>query len=235
MTIGNIQIGEHETKFVFPNSRALIVRSWLSRKCIPDSEYAEGFVSSIYFDSRDFEFLGEKLNSFFLKTKIRLRWYSSFPDSVPFPATFLEMKRKVGSARMKKRIRMPFSTDWILSQPLENPAYLTINKDLRENRILIGKMLHPVFQLNYRRTRYIDPLTGARLSVDSDIYVSRVNRFIVNDNAFIAPLAEAVFEYKEKTGILPDWLHQVNVLGECKKGAFSKYSECYARICRITY
>jgi SPX domain protein involved in polyphosphate accumulation len=234
VTIGDTQVGEHETKFVFPNNRASIVRSWLREKCVPDPEFAEGLVSSIYFDTRDFELLGEKLNSFFLKTKVRLRWYSSFADKAPFPITFLEVKKKVGSARIKKRVKMTFSSDWVLSQSLENPVYLTINSYLRENHVLLKRTLYPAFQLNYRRTRYVDPLTGARLSVDSDIYVSRVNRSMVN-GACVLPLTEAVFEYKEKTGFLPDWLNQVNVLGECKKGAFSKYSECYARIHHIFY
>ncbi len=178
--------------------------------------------------------LDEKLNSFFLKTKVRLRWYSSASDATPLPDTFLEIKKKVGSARTKKRMKMDFASDWVLSQALDRSAYLIINDLLRKNSLHLTNTVFPVFQLNYHRTRYIDPLTGARLSVDSDIHVSRVNRRMVTGTTLL-PLKQGVFEYKEQTGFLPDWLHQVTVLGRCRKGAFSKYSECYAQIQNIFY
>jgi hypothetical protein len=94
---------EHETKYVFPNSRAAILRRFLSMKCIPDGDYAEGLISSIYFDTSHLELLDEKLNSDFLKVKVRLRWYSSVTSGLPYPPVFLEVKRKIGSARRKAR------------------------------------------------------------------------------------------------------------------------------------
>ena len=228
------QIGEHETKFVLPNSRALIVRSWLAKRCLPDPEYAEGRISSIYFDSKDFMMLDEKLNSYYLKTKVRLRWYSSLAENKLFPALFLEVKRKIGSARKKLRVKMSFGSDWVASRPLHDPDYLDVNRLIREQGIGIDQIIYPVFQLNYRRSRYVDTMTGARLSVDSDIHITRINRQMVHriDERM---LPYAVFEFKEKTGILPDWLVQVNALGECKKGAFSKYSECYSQLQQIIY
>lgn len=230
----NVQIGEHETKFVLPNCRATIVRSWLNKRLIPDPDFAEGCVSSIYFDTQHFEMLSEKLNSFYLKAKVRLRWYSSLSTAIPFPVTFLEVKNKIGSARRKKRIQMNFESNWVLAHPLEDPKYLMINGLLKKHGNLRKQTLRPAFQLDYRRMRYIDPLTGARLSLDSDIHVSRVNRCMVRGTNN-RPLSHAVFEYKNKTTDLPDWLNQIIALGECRKGAFSKYSECYAHIHQTTY
>ncbi len=230
---GVTQIGEHESKFVLPNLRAEQLRSWLSRKCQSDPDYAEGHISSIYFDTSDFRLLNEKLASDYLKTKIRLRWYSSLAKDVTFPTVFLEIKNKIGSARQKKRLALTVASKWIVSHDLEDPAYLAFNHEIARQGCSIAQSLHPVLQISYRRSRYIDPLSGARLSLDCDIHVARINRRMVNDfRPWLLPVA--VFECKEKTGILPDWLHQVNAFGG-RKAAFSKYSECYAHIQQIIY
>ncbi len=226
--------GEHETKFALPNRRATVVRSWLNKRCEPDEEYAEGIISSIYFDTRQFDLLAEKLNSFYLKTKVRLRWYSSAQTRAPMPAAFLEVKYKVGSARVKKRIEMDFGSDLLTTKPLEDPWFLRIHRLVEEQGVQLPGMLVPAMQITYRRSRYVDPLSGARLSVDSDIHAPRVNRRMISQS-HPGMLGDAVFEFKEKTGILPDWLSQVVALGECRKCSFSKYSVCFANVQQIIY
>lgn len=228
------RVGEHETKFTLPNHRSTVVRSWLNKRCEPDAQYAEGIVSSIYFDTRQFDLLAEKLNSYYLKTKVRLRWYSSVETGALMPATFLEVKYKIGSARMKKRIDMDFASDLVAAKCLEDPWFLRIHRLVEEQGVQLPGMLIPAMQITYKRSRYIDPLTGARLSVDSDIHAPRVNRRMIS-RAHPGMLDAAVFEFKEKTGILPDWLSQVIALGECRKYSFSKYSVCYANVQQITY
>ena len=227
------QIGEHESKFVLPNVRAEQVRSWLNHKFLPDPDFAEGRISSIYFDTNDFRLLAEKLASDYLKTKIRLRWYSSLQEDMIFPSVFLEIKNKIGSARQKKRLVLGVASDWIISHGLEDAGYLSFNHEVAKQGGGIGQPLYPVMQISYRRSRFIDPLSGARLALDCDIHVSRINRRLISDFKPTS-LPVAVFECKEKTGILPDWLHQVNAFGG-RKGAFSKYSECYAHIKQIIY
>lgn len=223
------QIGEHETKFVLPNCRATSAWSWLSKRCIPDPDYSEGIVSSIYFDSSRFDFLLEKLNSTYLKTKVRLRWYSSVFDRKNYPSVFLEVKNKVGSARLKKRIPMDFDSSEVLSYSLGHPFFYQINRLLNENEFVLNKTVYPAFQINYRRSRFIDPMSGARLSIDRDIHASRVNRKMVKKTHPVV-LNDAVFEFKDTTGNLPDWFSQLIAIGECRKGAFSKYSVCYAQL-----
>jgi hypothetical protein len=228
------RVGEHETKFALPNHRSTVVRSWLNKRCEPDAEYAEGIISSIYFDTRQFDLLAEKLNSYYLKTKVRLRWYSSVKSGARMPAAFLEVKYKIGSARVKKRIDMEFTSDMVAAKSLEDPWFLRIHRLVEEQGVQLPGMLIPAMQITYRRSRYIDLLSGARLSVDSDIHAPRVNRRMIS-RANAGILDAAVFEYKENTGILPDWLSQVIALGDCRKCSFSKYSECYANVQQITY
>lgn len=227
------QIGEHETKFVLPNNRAHIIISWLKRRCLPDPQFAVGKVSSIYYDTHDWFYLGEKINSDYLKTKVRLRWYSDSDTGRLFPPTFLEIKSKIGSARKKVRIKTDIDSSEIAKTSLNDPELLAIPRLAEERNIFLEKPLFPTFHLNYHRLRFVDPMSGSRLCVDRNIHVSRVNPMMINRMNPVN-LKNAVFELKEKSGNLPDWLHQLTAFG-CRRGAFSKYSNCYAQLKRITY
>ena len=224
---------EHETKYVFANSRARILRCFLVQRCIPDGDYAEGLVASIYFDSRRLDLLDEKLNSDYLKAKVRLRWYASVATGAAYPSVFLEVKRKVGSARRKIRHHLDHAGDWVRSRPLHDPSFLRINTILAELGTPFKWPLFPTLQIQYHRSRYLDPLSGARLAVDSDIRVARINgRFISCLNG--SPLDDAVFECKNQTQELPDWLGQVNTLADGRKDSFSKYATCFLHTQQLT-
>ena len=229
----DLPLGEHETKYVLPNRRAKVVSSWLTTRCKPDPKYPIGTISSIYFDTRDWKLLGEKLNSDHLKTKVRLRWYSDYPSGWVQPTTFLEMKSKIGTARKKVRIKTDIDAADILKTSLDSLEMLQIPKSLCSHGIVVTPSLHPVFQLNYMRRRFIDPLTGARLAIDSNIHVSRVNKRMIQKNRSTT-LPEAVFELKHVSGALPEWLHQLTAFG-CQKSSFSKYSSCYQHLTGILF
>ena len=100
---------------------------------------------------------------------------------------------------------------------------------LNENGILLRKPVFPAFQIDYRRSRFIDPHSGARLSLDRNINVPRVNWTMINKRNG-QNLKAAVFECKHKADSLPEWLHQVSALSGCRKEAFSKYLKCYEKL-----
>ncbi len=227
------QLGEHETKFILPNVRAGVLSSWLSTRCQPDPSYSVGIISSIYFDTRDWKLLGEKINSDHLKNKVRLRWYSDCETGEPAPTTFLEVKYKIGSARKKIRIKTEVSAKTILATPLNNNGLLQIPRMSLGHGVVLPMSLYPVFQLNYLRHRFIDPLTNARLAVDSNIHISRVNNKMVQ-RSNPTNLPDAVFELKHAKSNLPEWLHQLTALG-CRKSSFSKYSTCYSHVTGIVF
>ena len=43
-----------ERKYLFPAGYTEVLRSWLEHACVPDPEYPSSTVSSIYFDTPDF-------------------------------------------------------------------------------------------------------------------------------------------------------------------------------------
>ncbi len=226
---------EHENKYVFPNNRSAILRSFLAKRYEPDAVYPVGRISSIYFDTLALSLLGEKLNSDYLKAKVRLRWYSSVETRTPFPALFLEVKRKVGSSREKKRYDPGFPSSQALERPLHDPFFLQINQLLTQHGELPGEAVLPVLQVDYLRYRFVDPLTGTRLAVDSDIRVGRVNGRILDRGPNHTPLKEAVFECKSRAVDLPDWLTPIITVANGRRDAFSKYAACYLQVRQLTF
>jgi hypothetical protein len=224
--------GEHEIKYALAPSIVSIVEGWLQRRCRPDPSFPEGMVSSIYFDTRRREFLQQKLNSDFLKSKVRIRWYGDLDSGKPDPAAFIEAKLKTGGRRAKVRIKSAISGEHLAQLPLSDPRLSRIPHELHRHGVTFVEPLFPVFQLNYRRRRFVEPTTGSRVSLDYHIHVSRTNPQLV---PHIGPvrLNRAVLELKGLLHELPNFLHQLTALG-CRKEAFSKYGLCFVKLLKDT-
>ena len=224
---------EHETKFVLNNSAAGTIIRWLQCRCRLDDRFEAGIVSSIYYDTHKWRFLCEKINSDYLKTKIRLRWYSDIDSSQPGDDSFIEAKYKTGTRRAKVRVRTDVSGKWLNSVNLDNQKLLKVPELLRSEGVVVSGGLFPVFKIVYKRRRFIEPVTGSRLSIDYDISAPSVNRrMLVRRNPNL--LSRAVFELKGDAAELPGVLQQLTALG-CRKESFSKYGICYGTIMRTSF
>jgi SPX domain protein involved in polyphosphate accumulation len=223
----------HEIKFVFSNSAAHLFIQWLRSRCFPDPVFPASIVSSIYYDTPSLRSLQEKINSDYIKTKIRLRWYSDIETRVPEDKSFLEAKHKVGWRREKIRLETDLAGEWLSRVNLDNQMLKTIPQKFLSENILIRRHIFPVFDICYKRYRFVEPTTGARLCVDYDICTSRINWEILPE---VPPfrLRTAVFEQKGKLRQLPEVLRQLTALG-ARKHSFSKYIVCYEKIIRVMY
>lgn len=227
------RLPEHELKYVFSSSRVHLVRQWLQSRCRPDPEFPAGIVCSIYYDTRDWRSLREKLNSDYHKTKVRIRWYKDIDTGEFFPGSFLEAKYKIGARREKIRMKMDRPGKWFSGIRLENPELLDIPRFLWKQGVIFPGPLYPAFQVNYKRMRFIEPVTGSRLSLDYDIRVPAVNWHMLP--ALPSPhLLHAVFELKGTLSQLPNTLQPLISLG-CRKQSFSKYSVGYEKIMRVAF
>ena len=215
----------HELKFVFENHRAGIILNWLKARCRVDAEFPAAMVSSIYYDSRNWQSLGEKINSDFLKTKIRLRWYQDLHSGEFSRESFLEEKYKIGAKRRKVRIPTGVAGDRLEKLPLSDPQLRRLLINLKREGITMDQVFLPAFQVTYKRFRLIDPATSARLCVDHDIHSPRVN-WQMMPSCIPSPISKGVFECKGVNVELPQILHQLTALG-CKKESFSKYGVCH--------
>ncbi|MBM9603737.1 VTC domain-containing protein [Desulfopila inferna] len=225
-------MAEHETKFVFPAVQSMPLINWLLSRCVEDGDYPRGVISSVYYDTLAWNFLAEKNNSDFLKTKFRLRWYQDTGYSSYSAMAYFEKKRKIGSSREKMRVEVPLDDAVKKARYLNDPYFIELPGKVYSQSLPPERSILPAFQISYVRHRFVEPLSGARLAVDSEIHVPRINPMMVKRN-WKEPLNVGVFEFKSSSMDLPDRLHGITVFG-CRKGSFSKYSNCFEHITGLT-
>jgi hypothetical protein len=192
----------------------------VSALCPPDATYPAATVFTVYYDTPDLALLSEKINSDYLKTKVRLRWYST---AVPegSTGTFLEVKSREGAFRHKVRVEVPAGLAMVREVPLDHPALLEVLELARPLGIAVPARLMPALLLRYERFRYVEPVSASRISVDTDIEAVRGNPRLVG-NAFPERFPQAVVEVKGPGDDLPRPLHQLIRLG-ARRSSFSKY------------
>jgi hypothetical protein len=223
---------ERELKFVLPSSRADVAARLLQTLCTPDAQYPDADVWTVYYDSRDFESLDEKLNSDYLKTKIRLRWYAP-PGNTGQGPVFLEAKQRVGNRRDKIRVRLSVAAETLVGLRLDDPAFRLAPEPLAANGILLGPDWQPMLALRYRRRRFVDVLTGTRVSLDSEITATAVNpRYLFARK--LGPLRVAVVEVKGSAEVLPGVLRPLLALG-LRKESLSKYAALLLDLRRVLH
>lgn len=209
---------ERELKFVLPEAQAAGARSLLRALCRPDPRYGAARVSTIYYDTPALQLLGEKLDSDFYKLKVRLRWYES-PDVEA--ASFLELKLRVGALRHKARVATPLRARWLDTASLEDPALIEVVSLAQPLGTPLPMPLMPALLVRYLRHRFIEPVSGARVSLDTGIEAPRARRGLFHAGGGVR-LGMAVLEIKGQGDELPRTLRPLAHL-DMRRGAFSKY------------
>lgn len=232
-TSSHAKMPEHETKYIFENHLASMLHAWIRLRCRPDPQFESGLISSIYYDTRDWDFLYEKANSDYRKMKIRLRWYAESDGANPGNESFLEIKEKIGSFRKKTRIKTGLTGKWLSEKHLNSPDLLGPIRNLHAVGVKLPSSVFPVFQISYQRHRYIDPIAGSRVCIDRDICVARTNRSIL---PLPCPktLSYGVFEFKGPGLQLPPLFQQLTAF-DCHKASFSKYYVGYLEIMQTVF
>lgn len=216
---------ELERKWVMPARLTGRVTRILNARLRPDPEHAEGYVSSIYYDTPDWRFVEEKLSSDFLKTKVRLRWYEDEQRRPLSPQAFLELKVKLGGAREKLRVPSPIDAGTLLGMDLTDRRLRQLPRLAGAEGVRLPVPLLPAFLVRYRRRRYVDPISGLRLSLDDRIHVPAVNRGLVPPSRH-THLDLAILEVKGERGDLPRTLRPLFELG-LRQRSLSKYAACH--------
>jgi VTC domain len=220
---------EHEVKFTAAATRTPILLAWLAGACVPEQPAPHGIVSSIYYDTDDLDLLDEKADSDYLKTKVRLRWYSD-PAGRDAPGRgFLEMKRRVGGRRDKVRLRTEYEGAWLAGVSLDDPRLASLPLRLRGAGVLLPRLV-PVLTVRYERHRFVEPSSGVRVSLDTAIGPAAVSRR-VSRRPPAGLLSVSVVEVKGHVAALPPTLHALERLG-VRRGSFSKYWACYQHVTR---
>lgn len=221
---------EHELKLALPAARAGALLGWLRARCLPDPKYPDGRVTSVYFDNRGLALLREKVNSDFIKQKVRLRWYEDPVTRSPRGPAFVELKRKVGGRRFKTRMELDIDANEVAAA-CEDPRYLRrMLEPLRRAGHRLPSDLLPFMHISFRRRRFVDPIGRSRISLDTYIRGRSVGVGLLPP-APPEPLAHAVLEVKGPHDSLPRWLAPLGRMG-CRRESFSKYARCYLKLTR---
>jgi hypothetical protein len=220
---------EREIKFTLPAARAHVARGWLERLCRRDPKYPAAIVWTLYYDTPGLASLGEKINSDYLKRKIRVRWYSDLAGQVSGPA-FVEAKLRIGTRRMKVRKVLPFPASEVARWDLRDSRWLSFPRLLYTNGILGVEPWQPMLLIRYRRDRFVESHSGTRVSLDTDIGAVAAHPRLL-PAPLLSPLAAAVLEVKGHSESLPPPLYPLLALG-AHKAAFSKFLAVYAHAAR---
>ena len=220
---------ERELKFTIPGGRVDLTRRWLDALCRRDAEFPAAYVWTIYYDTPGLTSLGEKINSDYLKLKVRLRWYSTLANGPSGPA-FMEAKRRIGAGRDKARVRVPHAAENLAHWDLQDARLAELPRLLRDRGVVLPDRLRPLLLIRYRRDRFVEPVSRLRVSLDAEIAAAAVNRSMLS--TYDASAIEiGVLEVKGNSEDLPPILRGLLALG-AKRRSFSKFLAVYAHVTR---
>jgi VTC domain len=219
-----------ELKYLLPQSRAPFAKAWLASVVRPEREYPPALVITTYYDTPRLELLDEKIDSDYLKTKVRVRWYGPLDRRPATGPVFAECKLREGATRDKQRVVADIRPADLESLPLSARLWPALLDGLRGEVPHLPADLAPVMQMVYARHRFTDG-ASARVALDTDISVVAVNPARLSCPPRADSLPWAVFEYKGHGADLPARLGPVTRLG-ARRSAFSKYLACYEHVTR---
>jgi hypothetical protein len=233
-----------EQKFFIAPRRINPALALLLRCCRWASQFPEEQVNSLYFDTVDLDQHERSLAGEFAKDKVRIRWYGSEHDphddspaseellepraitslQTKTAPTWLELKsrRGVTSTKMRTVVEVPE-----MALALERlGAGIVSAQTLLQTMAAFGYLpkgrLFPVVVVSYRRRRFVEPRTGAGISLDSHIRSSTVLPGLGRGERGLE-LPGAVIELKGQTLDLPLCLRPLAEIG-CSWTRYSKYS-----------
>lgn len=213
-----------EKKYTISAVHTALASKLLSACCLPDPQFPEATVHSVYYDTLDMHYLREKLDSTYLKAKVRVRWYGDWDFATSTGPAFLEAKIKEGGRQQKIRLRLDESGLSLAGTHLSDPKFAALPTRLASQGIGLPSSLRPVCTIRYRRQRFIDPTTGTRLALDQCIHASAVN--LACPGAAPPALPITVLETKGAMTTLPSYLAPLVPMG-LQAETFSKYLYCF--------
>ena len=216
---------EREIKFLVPEFRSASLRRWLDAVCTPERAYPPALVCTTYFDTPGLSLLGEKIDSDYLKTKVRIRWYASLDGDASGSPVFAEVKHRIGARRDKIRVALDVEAVRLAATPLHAPVWRSLVDRLRTTAPIVPARLDPILSLRYARYRYVDRVSGGRVTVDDGIAVTALNESRITGRV-PARLPIAVLEYKGALDDLPRHLAPAIRFG-ARRASCSKYLACY--------
>lgn len=216
---------EFEIKFELPAAYVPLALGMLRAICRQDPLYPAATVTSVYFDTPSWAYLRQKINSEYEKTKIRLRWYGADFDAPDVRPAFAEAKMKIGATRQKVREALAMTGAECARMAMNDVRLCAMPLVLRRAGVSMSNDLRPVFEIAYRRHRFVDPTTGLRIALDTDIRAGRPGPSMLR-SVRRQTLDSAVIELKGAGQPIEHLASRIRKVGG-QRSAFSKYLRGY--------
>ena len=241
----------YELKYLIPMEMVDPITRFISPYCAMDvfSEGADDSfyaVNSLYFDTRQLEFLRQRLDGRESRFNMRARSYGDGRK----PPYFLEIKHKNGTCVKKYRTTLS-DGEWprILTDPVfrsssEDGAVVRRNKELFL-RLACSYAIEPKILTSYRRRAFFSTVNEyARVTMDIDLryqleegynlvpdarsqHYDNQTIFSGNEHHYATEAygpGRVILELKCNVGQTPTWMLDMIAFFELKQGSFSKYA-----------
>ena len=215
-----------ERKFYVTPEKMAFARSLLSQLCLKDDKYPHGIINSLYFDTPDLDLYQKSDDGSYKRDKIRIRWYDKpDPDQQEVPV-YLELKSKKGYASKKYRRRALAPVERLCKMQAGNAIidFNVMSLTLSEFGYFSEEPLLPVILISYERYRFVEIMTGTRLSLDFKIRSTLVIPGAENSRPDLM-LEGGIIEIKGPSMSIPASLRSLNFL-DTDWSRFSKYASC---------
>ena len=224
-----------ELKYLISEDTAIRVRDFV-RSYLEMDEYSVGRpnysypVHSIYLDSGDLQIYWRTINGDKNRFKLRLRYYSTNPDS----PIFFEIKRRMNNCILKQRggVR-PDSVDWLLSGHLPQPEHL-ISKNpnqlvsLQRFSYLMNELhANPKVHIGYQREAYVSDNDEVRVTMDREVFAepNLTSSVKTKMEKPIRSFGRQVILELKFTNRYPDWFRQLVQVFDVMQCGAAKYVE----------
>lgn len=157
------------------------------------AEYHSNFVHSVYFSDFYLPSLWQKLESSYYKNKYRIRTYSDSLSAFDDGDCFIEIKKRLGSRRIKQRKELDSSL-------FKYNDFNELCQSTHARELFSGKAPFPLFHLAYKRIRFQSRDSDLRVSIDSEMKLLSHNKSIFGPKVTNDDIANtlAVIEFKAK-------------------------------------
>lgn len=191
-------------------------------------DFAQSTITSLYFDTENFQMIQDSLAKKHGKEKLRLRTYAAQPR-LNSPA-FLEIKQKIDGVGYKYRVKTtPQEAVTALAgtgNSVTQDVRMTDQLALLQDRY---QTIQPRMLISYNRLSFKGKDdTAVRVTLDRDLTYAPVTSLTLSSSAAI-PLVtnnQLVMEIKVSDQ-LPTWLQTILAKYNLEKASFSKYGQAY--------
>lgn len=214
-----------ERKFYLPTSAIPLAAHLLAHCCPADRRYRRGTIHSMYYDTADLEHFDESEQGCRTRKKIRIRWYDT-PSSASEAPVFVELKSRNGFSGSKQRKEYAVSSERLNGSVLREEIlpYGRLVETLAEFDYTPQTMLQPTLLITYERLRFVEPMTGSRVSLDWNICSTLVSPTMDRGERSLR-MEGGVVEVKGRSEELPETLRSLRIL-ETDWSRYSKYATC---------